>query len=355
MAGRFSARPATRCTLSVPALRYPGTACAGLLLGLLMTACQSTLPPVAAPKGSPRFDALRVVTLNAGSGKSVENVQGYNAGFGAAQAETADRWYGNGLAWPAVMHDVQTFLRAVDADIVALQEVFYSAQCGDIPYAARQGFVCEGWQPGDPTVAQRLLGEDYQLACHPGKPDKCLGVHRRLGAIDGCSDAFCPAGLEGLDDDGCGSGNRVAAATVQLAGGGSLRVVHLHGTSGLSPADAGCRLGQVEAVFADGAAAAEFGLVLGDFNTDPGRVAWLDPAARLLRRFTRPPRDYRFMTAIGLFARPTFLSFLNIDHVLAAGMHGECRAAGRTPGLPPVSEIVYLDHTAVVCDLRTRQ
>ncbi|MFN2289382.1 MAG: endonuclease/exonuclease/phosphatase family protein [Chromatocurvus sp.] len=355
MAARFSERSAARYTLSVPAPPYPGIVCAGLLVALLMTACQSMAPPVAAPKGSPGFDSLRVVTLNAGSGRSVENVQGDNAGFGSAQAETADRWYGNGLAWPAVVRDVQAFLYAVDADIVALQEVFYSAQCGDIPAKARQGFICEDWQPGDTTVAERLLGEAYQLACHPGKPDKCLGVHRRLGYIDGCADAFCPAGLEGLDDAGCGSGNRVAAATVQLAMGGSLRVVHLHGTSGLTRADAGCRLGQVEAAFADGAAAPEFGLVLGDFNTDPGRVAWLDPAARALRRFTRPPGNYRFMTAVGLFAAPTFLSFLNIDHVLAAGMRGDCRAAGRTPGLPAVSDIVSLDHTAIVCDLRTLQ
>lgn len=325
------------------------------LLPLLLIACQSMPPVVSAPEGSPRFDALRVVTLNAGSGKSVDRLRNDNAGFGPAQAEVADRWYGNGLAWPAAVRDVRAFLDDVDADIVGLQEVFYSGNCPDIPPSAREGFVCEAWQQGDAMVAQRILGSDYQVACHPGKPDKCLAVHRRLGSLAGCDEPFCLRGLEGLDDDGCGAGNRVAAATVRLVEGGSLRVVHVHGTSGLARADTRCRLGQVEAIFAEGGASPGFGVVLGDFNTDPGRVTWLDPAARALRQSARPPGHYRFMTDVGLFVRPTFLSFLNIDHVLAAGMSGDCWYAGRTPETSPVSDLVYLDHTAVVCDLRTTE
>lgn len=323
------------------------------LLPLLLIACQSMPPAVSAPEGSPRLDALRVVTLNAGAGKSVDRLRDANAGYGPAQAALADHWYGNGLAWPAVVRDVRRFLDAVDADIVGLQEVFHSEHCADIPPSAREGFVCETWQPGDSTVVQRILGEAYQVACHPGKPDKCLAVHRRLGQFAGCEDALCLRGLEGLDDDGCGAGNRVAAATVRLVGGGALRVVHVHGTSGLARADTRCRLGQVEAIFAEGGASSGFGVVLGDFNTDPGRVTWLDPAARALRQSARPPGHYRFMTDVGLFVRPTFLSFLNIDHVLAAGMAGDCWYAGRTPQTSPVSDLVYLDHTAVVCDLRT--
>ena len=324
---------------------------AGSLAALLLTACQSP-PPVAAPEGSPRFDALRVVTFNTGSGKSVDDITEGNAGFGPEQSELGDRWYGNGLAWPAAIRDVRAFMDRVDPDIVGLQEVFYSGHCVDIPEPARKGFVCEDWQPGDPTVAQEALGDDYQIACHPGKPDKCLAIHRRLGRIDGCDEGFCLEGLEGLDSEGCGSGNRLAAATVRLAGGGSLRVVHMHGTSGVTPSDARCRRGQVEAIFTEGVAP-DVGLVLGDFNTDPGRVAWLDSAARALRQNTRPPGNYRFVTDVGFFVRPTFLWFLNIDHVLAAGLQGECWSAGRSPGRAPVTELRYFDHTAIVCDLQS--
>lgn len=322
----------------------------GAFMALLVTACQP--PPTAAPARAPQFDALRVVTFNVGSGRAVEEVSG-NAGYGPAEADRSDRWYGNGLAWPAVMRDVQAFFDEVDADIVALQEVFYSGQCGDIPVPARQGFVCENWQPGDRTVAQSILGDAYQVACHPGKPDKCLALHRRLGRFEGCADVFCLHGLEVLDEGVCGSGNRVAAASVQLASGGSLRIVHIHGTSGLARTDAACRFEQVESVFAAGGAAPEFGIVLGDFNTDPGRTRWLDQSARALWRFTTPPGKYRFMTEVGLFVRPTIAPFFNIDHILAAGMRGECWGAGVTRDRPPVSDLEYLDHTAIVCDLWT--
>lgn len=322
-------------------------------LTLLLAACHSPAPPVPAPEGSPELETLRVVTLNTGSGKSVDRLRDQNAGYGPPQAEVANRWYGNGLAWPAALRDVRAFLQQVDADIVGLQEVFHSGHCADIPAPARAGFVCETWQPGDATVAQEILGDNYQVACHPGKPDKCLAVHRRLGRIEGCDEDFCRQGLEGLDDDVCGSGNRVAAANLLLVSGSSLRVVHMHGTSGATRGDTRCRRGQIEAIAGDKGAAAEFGVILGDFNTDPGRVTWLDPAARALRQYARPPGNYRFMTDVGFFVRPTFLSFLNIDHILSAGMSGDCWYAGRTPNTAPVTELVYLDHTAVVCDLRT--
>ena len=321
------------------------------LVGLLTMACKPS-PPTAAPANAPQFEALRVMTLNVGSGRSVEGVLD-NAGYGPAEADTSDRYYGNGLAWPAMIREVQAFLDEADADIVALQEVFYSGECRDIPMSARQGFICENWRPGDPTVALLILGDAYQVACHPGKPDKCLAVHQRLGRFEGCADAFCLNGLEGLDDDARGSGNRVAAATIQLAAGGFLRVVHMHGTSGFSRTDAQSRKDQIESAFADGGAEPEFGIVLGDFNTDPGRARWLDRSARAMWRLTTPPGQYRFMTDVGLFARPTYAPVFNIDHILAAGMRGDCWAAGKTPDTRSVSDLVYLDHTAVVCDLWT--
>jgi endonuclease/exonuclease/phosphatase family metal-dependent hydrolase len=325
-------------------------AAASLLFSL--QACQSMHAPVPAPAHRTLPEQLRVVTFNVGSGKSVDGVTGDNAGFGVEQSRVADAHYGNGLAWPAVIRDARDFFRRVDADLVALQEVFHAPRCADIPEDHHVGFICEGWQADESGVPARLLGSDYQVACHPGKPDKCLAVHRRLGRFAGCDATRCEEALEDLDPGGCGAGSRVAATTLDLASGGELRVVHLHGTSGVALSDARCRRGQVRVAFAEGGADPEAGLVLGDFNTDPGRVAWLDRAARALRREARPPGNYRFMTDVGLFAAPTFLSFLNIDHVLAAGMDGSCWAAGRTPDTEAVSETVYFDHTAIVCDLR---
>lgn len=325
---------------------------ATLALMPLVAACQSTYSPVAAPEHTPEIDQLRVVSLNTGSGKTVKVPAEDNAGFGPEQAETADHWYGNGLAWPSVMQDLQAFFKQVDADIVGLQEIFYSGHCPDIPKSAHQGFVCENWQAGDRTVAELILGDAYQIACHPGRPDKCLAVHRRLGQFDNCDQNFCPEGLTSLDDGLCGTGGRAAGAKVHLKAGGTLSLVHIHATSGVSLRDARCRSQQIKAAFTSETTAPEFGLVLGDFNTDPGRLTWIDPAARTLARQARPPSHYRFISDVGFFTQPTFLSFLNIDHVLAAGMEGECWYPGRTPEEPAVSTYTYLDHTAIVCDLQ---
>ena len=84
------------------------------------------------------------------------------------------------LAWLAVVEDVRQFFEQVDADVVAFQEIFYSGECESIPPDARVGFVCEGWQPGDPTVANVVLGAAF------GIPGVVVDTHvariaRRLG------------------------------------------------------------------------------------------------------------------------------------------------------------------------------
>jgi len=323
-----------------------------LALIAMLAACHSTHPPMAAPEQSPRIGQFRVVTLNTGSGTSVEMPAKSNAGFGPEQSTLADQWYGNGLAWPAFIEEIQHFFKKIDPDLVGLQEIFYSGHCPEIPQAAREDFVCENWQPGEPTVAELILGEAYQIACHPGRPDKCLAVHRRLGEFIDCDQSFCLEGLNRLDEGYCGRGGRIAGTRIQLKTGGKLSVVHLHTSSGASLTEARCRSRQIKAAFTSDKTAPEFGLVLGDFNTDPGRLAWVDPAARTLARQARPPSHYRFISEFGFFTRPTFLGFLNIDHVLAAGMEGECWYPGRTPGKPPISKNTYLDHTAIVCDVK---
>lgn len=325
---------------------------AGLVLVLLLTTCHSTYPPLAAPEQSPELGQFRVVTLNTGSGKAVKAAAEENAGFGPEQSALADQWYGNGLAWSAFIEEVQQFFKHVDPDIVGLQEIFYSGHCPGIPRAARKDFVCEHWQPGDRTVAELILGDAYQIACHPGRPDKCLAVHRRLGEFIDCDQSFCLEGLTSLDDGYCGRGGRTAGTQIQLKTGGKLSVVHLHTSSGASLTEARCRSRQIKAAFTGDKTPPEFGLILGDFNTDPGRLTWVDPSSRTLARQARPPSHYRFISDVGLFTRPTFLGFLNIDHVLAAGMEGECWYPGRTPGKPPISKNTYLDHTAVVCDVK---
>ncbi len=302
--------------------------------------------------------SIRVVTFNTGTTDGLPHDALPDDGYGSAQAAVADAWYGNGLAWQPVVDDVRRFLAETQPDIIAFQEIFHSDDCAAIPVPLRRGWVCETWSSGGPTVAQQVLGSGYRVACHPGKPDKCLGVRRDFARIRGCRNDLCLDGLEGASVPGCGSGARVACAVLDLDAGGSLTVVSVHGTSGFGGDDVACREMQFAQVFRDlgdgsGLAAAngERNVILGDFNTDPVRAAPIDASARALAAAAGDGQRFHFVSPVGAAASPTYAGLFNIDHVLSDAFVGTCRSPGLGDDGPPVTTIRYFDHLPLVCDL----
>jgi len=305
--------------------------------------------------------SLRAVQFNVGTTPGLSHDADPDDGYSSAQAAVSDEWYGNGLAWRPVVEDARRFFEDLEADVIAFQEIFDPAQCADIPAAFHAGFVCEGWAAGDPTVAQSVLGSEYQVACQQGRPDKCAAVARRFGTFRGCASSVCLDGLDGARVPECGGGSRVGRGVIELAGGGTLTVVTVHGTSGFSADDVACRVAQFEQVFVDlgtgdgePAANGERNLILGDFNTDPGRAAPADPSAVALLRFAGPGEPFAFVSEIGADAVPTYLGSFNIDHVLSDELVGQCFSPGVTGGAP-VSPVVYFDHAPIVCDLSSNR
>jgi hypothetical protein len=311
----------------------------------LLLGCSDASSPAEEP-------GINVVTFNTGTTEGLGPDGSRNAGYGDEQAALSDQYYGDGLAWQAAVDDTRGFFARVDADIVAFQEIFYSGECADIPADAQDGFVCETWEPGDPTVAQLVLGDDFQVACHLGKPDKCLAVNRRLGTFRGCDDDLCLDGLEGGEVDDCGSGSRIGRGVIELASGGTLTVVSIHGTSGIEDADQACRYEQFRQVFEDldgePAANGERNVILGDLNTDPGRMTDFDESAELFASQAGEGKRFHFLTDVGTDAEPTYVLF-NIDHVVSDALDGSCVHPGVTEGEPPVTDMVYFDHKPVVC------
>ncbi len=312
-------------------------------------------PDVADILPAPR--TFRVVTFNTGSAPEMDHDGPPDDGYGAAEAALTAAHYGNGLAWLPFVEQTTAFFTALQADVVVFQEIFHPGECPDVPEEARAGFVCQDWAPGAPTVAQRLVGEGFQVACHPGKPDKCAAVRRSVGTFRGCQGDLCLDGLDGFTVPGCGSGARVARGRVDLVSGGTLTVVNVHGTSGFSADDLDCRVAQVEQIFVDlgdGAPAIgpdELGVVLGDLNTDPGRLAEGDPSAARWLDFAGPGRPFAFLSPFGPEAPPSYVLF-NIDHVLSATLTGPCFVPGVTEGHPPVLDAaLFFDHHPIVCDL----
>jgi hypothetical protein len=277
-------------------------------------------------------------------------------GYTSEHAAISDEWYGDGLAWVPAVEATRQFFAEVDPDIVVFQEIFFSDLCADIPAEVHADFVCESWSPGDPTVAQVVLGPGWQVMCHPGKDDKCAAVKRSFGSFRGCEDDFCLEGLDGYRVEGCGRGARIGRGVIDLADGGSITLVNVHGSSGITQSDAQCRVQQFEQVFVDlgdgePGASGERNIVMGDLNTDPGRAAALDASARRWNDFVGEGLPFWFITEVGWDAPPTYANSVNIDHVTSDAFTGSCWVAGVTEGHPAVIDAVYFDHKPHVCTL----
>ena len=299
-----------------------------------------------------------VVTFNTGTTTGLAHDSDPTDGYTSVQADISDQQYGDGLAWKLAMDATRDFFAALQPDIVAFQEIFHSDECANIAAQYHPGFACEGWSPGDPTVAQYVLGAGYQVACHIGKPDKCLGVRTAFGTFQGCSDDLCLDGLAGAKINNCGGGSRVGRGVIDLVGGGTLTVVNIHGTSGVLPDDQQCRIKQIDQIFIDvgdgsglPAANGARNVVLGDLNTDPGRAGVLDFSAVHWNNFVGPGKPFHFVSDVGPSVPPSYAGVFNIDHVMSDALGGTCWTAGVTPGHPDVYAPVYFDHKPVVCDI----
>lgn len=325
------------------------------LVAIVLAGCGGDGDASAEPPPEPLsvHDAV-VVTFNTGTAGSIGAASDAD-GYGPDQAELSDLYYGNGLAWLELVEDTRRFFAALDPDVVFFQEIFHPGDCETIPPEAHGGFICERWRPGDPTVAQEVLGDGWQVACHLGKPDKCAAVHERFGRFVGCDTALCLDGLDGGTVPDCGSGSRVGRGVIERVDGSRLTLVSIHGSSGIEQADQDCRVRQFGQVFddlGDGSPAAngEHNLVAGDLNTDPGRMFDFDESAAYFAD-QAAAAGLAFHSEVGMDATPTYGGLFNIDHVLSDDYEGTCVVPGVTEGWAPVTTANFFDHKPIVCRL----
>ncbi|MCP4807437.1 MAG: hypothetical protein GY913_28795 [Proteobacteria bacterium] len=284
-----------------------------------------------APAGdSGSLESQIIVTFNTGTTEGLSHDEGEDA-YTAEHALISDEWYGDGLAWLPAIEATTVFFANLQPDVVAFQEVFDPSECADIPAEYHADFVCSEWTEGDPSVAEQVLGDGYTVQCFPGKSDKCLAVRDDLGSF---------GALTGEGVEGCGSGARVARGTI-----GGRTLVGVHGSSGFAGDDIDCRVAQVEQVFAD---LPDDVVILGDFNTDPGRQAETDAsAAAWVESIVEP---LHFISPVGEEAPRSYGGLADIDHVISDVLHGSCWHAGIDT--EPVIDAVYFDHVPVVCEVQ---
>jgi len=220
--------------------------------------------------------------------------------------------------------------------------------------AARAGFYCEGWEAGDPTVIEEVLGPTYQIACNLGRPDKCAAVRLGFGNFVGCDRPLCLDGLDGMRVPDCGSGSRVGRGVIDVNEGGTITLAHVHGSSGITAEEQGCRESQFEQLFVDldgtPAADGDANLVMGDFNTDPVRLASGDTSAMRLAELV-DENGFAFVSDTDRRSPATYNGVVSIDHVISDVFTGRCEAIGVTEGTTPIMDAVYFDHVPILCEV----
>ncbi len=303
--------------------------------------------------------AFIVMTFNSGTGATPADAGEDNLGYGREQARISDAYYGNGLAWKPAIDAVHDFVQEISPDIVAFQEMFCCDDCETIPEEARTGFVCEDWTPGSPSIARLVLGEDYQIATHPGNNDKYLAVHKRFGRMRGSESDTCPGGLEGARVEGCGGGARIARTVIERYSGPPITVLSYHGTSGFCGHDRECRALQVDRIFVDfgdGTAGVNGNahVILGDFNTDPRRLHCVDRSARRWNDFTGDKKQFHFVTDQGSCAPGAYLGPFHIDHIVSDVFDGKILYHGKTGRKEQPFPFQMFDHTPVVARMTPR-
>ncbi|MCA9573177.1 MAG: hypothetical protein KC656_35320, partial [Myxococcales bacterium] len=152
---------------------------------------------------------------------------------------------------------------------------------------------------------------------------------------------------------GCGKGARVAAITVDLVDGTAVRVVNVHGSSGIAVDDQACRVREFTAVFEglDGQAplvSSELpNVVMGDLNVDPARLAEEQSGAAWNALTT----GWTYLTEVGEDTPATYADAVSIDHVVSDAFSGSCVHPGVTPGTDDVFPTPYFDHHPALCDV----
>lgn len=328
-----------------------------ILLTLLLVACdgEGTGDGGLGGDAAPAPDLVfTVATFNVGTTLGLAHDGPPDDGYTMEMATISDEHYGNGLAWLPAVGAVRTWIANEQPDIIVFQEIFHPEGCAAIPAGARAGFYCEGYEDGDLAVVEQVLGPTYQIACNLERPDKCAAVRVAFGRFAGCGRPLCLDGLDGARVPDCGGGSRVGRGVIELTDGGTITLAHIHGTSGITAEEQGCRTAQFEQIFVDldGAPAAngDANLVMGDFNTDPVRLASGDTSAMRLAELV-DENGFAFVTATDRRSDPTYAGLFSIDHVISDTFTGSCRAFGITEGTEPPIDAVYFDHVPILCEV----
>ena len=302
-----------------------------------------------------------VMTFNAGTSSgqlhSKDEEEGNGDGYTDEHAAEVDAHYGNSLSWNPAEAKATEFLAELKPEIVAFQEVFHDPWCEQIEVKPELDLVCSGYTSERPYQMERLLGDDYQIACNLNAEDRCAGVRKDFGRFVGCpEDEVCLGGIGGMGVVNCSESARIGSIEIELTDGRVLVLVNAHANAGMKDSDMECRKHQFQQIFVDrgDGMPAAFGaanLVMGDLNTDPFLLAGADPSADELNKYVGAGKPFHFISSDSADGPPTHVTTMHIDHVISDVIFGSCVVAGESLGVAPVMESTVFDHRPVICEV----
>jgi endonuclease/exonuclease/phosphatase family metal-dependent hydrolase len=291
----------------------------------LLASCGEETCPAATPLEPGDERAVRVVTANIGNGMQDPAV------------------YALKQRWQRGEDAIGARLRALEADVVALQEVLAPRRCAAFVETDPRATCFAA--ASRPSQVERLLGPEYAVFCDGQLDADCVGVRRSFGEVTAVRRQPLPAQpchyLTTCSEGGntCDLESSVIAVDVQTAAG-ALSVVAVHP----SARGKNCRLLQIEQAFA---AAGPRAIVAGDWNFDPDRTDELAEGAVEARWAGEGARFSAFHPRNESCQLEATRGGNALDRVYGDFPRGTCTIQT----LASRAEGAILDHLAVICDL----
>jgi endonuclease/exonuclease/phosphatase family metal-dependent hydrolase len=252
------------------------------------------------------------------------------------------------LCLKSVEDRVRDSIRALEPDVVALQEISTAAQCEKRSERRPKKVCAQENRTEAEEQTRRILGPGYTIAIAKGRYE-AIAVKVSAGTIKGCEPgAICWAGYLPNLPEGCDPGFSISAVDAALKGT-EVRVVNVHPDS----IKRRCRTLELEQAFA--LATGPKNLMLGDWNTDPYRGRGEDVEVWKREVAKRP-----FTVHSGLMEHdPPYWTDLvpwpwpdkTLDHVLSDFARGVCTTLGVAPGTRRLDHDGDLDHRGLLCEL----
>jgi len=289
-------------------------------------------------------------------------VLSYNIGNGNREGPYALR-----IADRAYEDHIGAKIRELAPDIVFLQEVLTPNRCATFDEDDPER-TCFEWR-SRPAPVERLLGDDYSIACDSNQHVECIGVKRSFGRIRGLRDGefglsaaetqslpgipcdYLAGKCDGASSD-CDSESSISTAVVETEGG-AIRVIHVHPTA----IGKTCLQRQLEQAFdlADDLPT----VIGGDWNFDPSRFTDLAATALAADWIGEEKRFHNHAGFVGecRYERTSAGQDASLDRVVTDYASGRCEVFDE-PRLDDGFDFESLhktraDHFAVQCDLRT--